>query len=150
ELPNVTVIQVRPILEKVRRVLERSALAVELLGAFAVLVGLVLLSGVASLGALRRVRDAALWKVLGVTRGGVARLFAAEFALLGLAGGLLGALGACVLTWAFFEHVLELGSDVPWWTAPLAALAAASLSALCGLAACARALAARPIDSLRG
>ncbi|MSR62829.1 MAG: FtsX-like permease family protein [Planctomycetes bacterium] len=147
--PNVTVIRVRSILEKVSYVLSRSALAVELLGAFTVAVGLVLLAGVASLGALRRVREVALWKVLGVTRGGVARLFALEFALLGGVAGLLGALGASALAWAFFEHVLEFDSDVPWWTAPLAGLVAATLAALCGLAACAHALHTRPIESLR-
>ncbi len=148
--PNVTVINVRSILSKVAHVLERSALAVELLGAFTALVGLAILAGVASLGALRRAREAALWKVLGVTRGGIARLFGLEFALLGCVAGLLGALGACALAWAFFEHVLELGSDVPWWTAPLAALATGTLAALAGLAACARALTVRPIESLRG
>lgn len=149
-VPNLTVIRVRAILAKVARVLERSAVAVELLGAFTVLVGLAILAGVASLGALRRTREAALWKVLGVTRGGVARLFALEFALQGLVAGALGALGASALAWAFFEHVLELGSAVPWWSVPLSALAAAILAALAGLAACARALAARPLDSLKG
>ncbi len=147
-VPNVTVIRVRSILAKVVRVLERSAVAVELLGAFTALVGLAILAGVASLGALRRTREAALWKVLGLTRAGVARLFALEFALQGLVAGLLGAAGASVLTWAFFEHVLELGSDVPWWCVPLAALGAAALAALAGLAACARALATRPRASL--
>jgi putative ABC transport system permease protein len=150
ELSNVTVIRVRAILEKVRRVLVRAGHAVELLGGFTALVGLVLLAGVASLGSLRRTREAALWKVLGLTRGGVARLFALEFALVGLVAGLVGALGASALAWAFFEHVLELGSHVPWWTAPLAGLLAAALSALSGLAACSRALAVRPIESLRG
>jgi putative ABC transport system permease protein len=149
-LPNLTVIRVRSILDKVRRVLARSALAVQALGTFTAAVGLVLLSGVASLGALRRTREAALWKVLGVTRAGVARLFALEFALQGALAGLLGAGGACALAWGFFEHVLELGSDVPAWTMPAAALAAGALAALAGLAACARALRAPPIESLRG
>ena len=149
-VPNVTVVPVRAVLAKIEHVLTRSALAVEVLGAFTALVGLAILAGVASLGALRRTREAALWKVLGVTRGGVARLFALEFALQGLVAGGLGALGAVALSWAFFEHVLELGSDVPWWSAPVAALCSATLAALAGLAACARALAARPIESLRG
>ncbi|HEX6882506.1 MAG TPA: FtsX-like permease family protein [Planctomycetota bacterium] len=149
-LSNVTVIRVRAILDKVRHVLARAGLAVEVLGAFTALVGLVLLAGVASLGAARRTREAALWKVLGQTRAGVARLFGLEFALQGFVAGFLGALGACTLAWAFLEHVLELDGAIPWWTAPLAGLAAALLSALCGLAACARALAVRPIESLRG
>jgi putative ABC transport system permease protein len=149
-LSNVTVIRVRAILDKVRHVLARAGLAVQVLGAFTAMVGLVLLAGVASLGAARRTREAALWKVLGQTRAGVARLFALEFALQGFVAGSLGALGACTLAWAFLEHVLELDGAIPWWTAPLAGLAAALLSALCGLAACARALAVRPIQSLRG
>jgi len=149
-LSNVTVIRVRAILDKVRRVLERSGLAVQVLGAFTAVVGLVLLAGVASLGALRRAREAALWKVLGLTRSGVARLFALEFALLGLVGAFLGALGACTLAWAFFEHVLELEAPVPWWTAPLAGLVGSLLAASSGLAGCARALRTRPIESLRG
>lgn len=46
----------------------------------------------------------------GLTRSGVARLFAIEFALLGLVGAFLGALGACTLAWTFFEHVLDLAT----------------------------------------
>lgn len=150
ELSNVIVVRVRSILEKVRRVLERAGLAVQILGAFTAAVGLVLLAGVASLGALRRTREAALWKVLGLTRGGVARLFALEFALLGAVAGFLGALGACTLAWAFLEHVLELEAHIPWQAAPLAGLGAGLLAATSGLLGCLRALAVRPIESLRG
>jgi putative ABC transport system permease protein len=149
-LPNVSVIQVRAILEKVLVVLERGATAVKALGGFTVLVGVAILAAVASLSALTRVREAALLKTLGVTRGGVARLLALEFALVGLVAGLVGALGAAALAWAFFEHVLELGSAIPWWTVPATGLASAALAALAGLAGSARALAARPIESLRG
>jgi putative ABC transport system permease protein len=148
--PNVSVIQVRPILEKVLSVLERGAATVQVLGGFTVLVGLAILAAVASLSALARVRETALLKTLGVTRGGVARLYAVEFALVGLVAGVVGALGACVLAWAFFEHVLDLGSAIPWWTVPAAGLVSAALAALAGLAGSARSLAARPIESLRG
>ncbi|MEQ1893541.1 MAG: FtsX-like permease family protein, partial [Planctomycetota bacterium] len=149
-VPNVTVINVRAILDKVAVVLARSAVAVQGLGAFTVIVGLAILAGVAALGALRRAREAALWKVLGVTRAGIARLFALEFALVGLVAGVLGSLGASLLAWAFFEHVLELDSSIPWWTIPSSGAATALLAALFGLTACARALTVRPIESLRG
>lgn len=149
-VPNVTVLNVRAILEKVGTVLERSGAAVQGLGGFTVLVGLAILAGVAALGALRRAREAALWKVLGVTRAGIARLFALEFALVGAVAGVLGSAGACLLAWAFFEQALELESELPWWTIPAAGLATGTLAALFGLLACARALAVRPIESLRG
>lgn len=148
--PNVTMIRVLGILEKVAGILGRFALGVQVLGGFTVLVGLAILFGVASTSALGRAREVALLKTLGVTRAGIAKLFATEFALLGLVAGAIGALGATGLAWAFLGYVAEIGSDTPWWTVPAGAGATALLAAVCGLLASARALNARPIDSLRG
>ena len=59
------------------------ALGVRLLGGFAVLTGLVILIGAAAATQLRRAREAALLKTLGVTRARVAAMFALEYALRG-------------------------------------------------------------------
>ncbi len=150
DYPNVTLVRIRPILEKVAAVLARLAIGVRALGAFTILTGLVILAGAVGTSALRRAREAALLKVLGVTRGGVTRLFALEYALSGLVAGAIGAAGAMVLAWAFLEHMLELDGDLPPATIPLAALASALLATLSGLAASVRALRARPIETLRG
>lgn len=147
--PNVTFLRVRTILAKVRAVLDRLALAVRVLGLFTVIVGLVILAGVASSTALRRGREVALLKTLGVTRLGVTGLFATEFALLGLVAGVIGAGAAFALAFGFLDVVLELGPELPWLWLPLAALATAALAAASGLAASARALNTRPIESLR-
>jgi putative ABC transport system permease protein len=150
EFPNVTLLRVRPILEKLAGVLDRAAFGVRALGAFTVLTGLVILAGAVGATALRRAREAALLKTLGVTRGGVTRLFAAEYALIGLIAGAIGAAGALALAFAFLEHVLELDAQVPLAAVPLAALAAAALAAASGLAASVKALRARPLETLRG
>lgn len=147
--PNVTLLRMRAILEKVRAVLDRLGLAVRVLGLFTVVTGLVILAGVASSTALRRGREVALLKTLGVTRLGVTGLFVTEFALLGLVAGLVGAGGAFALAFAFLDVVLELGPELPWWWLPLAAALTAALAATSGLAATARALNTRPIESLR-
>ncbi|MCE9596250.1 MAG: ABC transporter permease [Planctomycetes bacterium] len=147
--PNVTMLRMRSILEKVAAVLGRLGLAVRVLGLFTVVTGLVILAGVASSTALRRGREVALLKTLGVTRAGVTGLFAVEFALLGLVAGVLGATAAFALAWGFFERVIELGIDLPWTWLPLAAVLTALLAAACGIAATARSLATRPIESLR-
>jgi putative ABC transport system permease protein len=147
--PNVTMLRMRAILAKVRAVLDRLGVAVRVLGLFTVVTGLVVLAGVASSTALRRGREVALLKTLGVTRWGVAGLFVAEFALLGLIAGLVGAGGAFALAWAFLDRWLALGTDLPGWWLPLAALATAALAAASGVAATARALRTRPIQSLR-
>ena len=148
--PNVTILRVRPMLEKLAALLERIALGVRLLGSFTILTGLVILAGAVGTTALRRAREAALLKALGVTRGGVRRLFAWEYALTGLVAGTLGAAGALALSWAFLEFLAELEPDLPLWALPVAALASATLAVLSGLAASAKALRARPLETLRG
>ncbi len=149
--PNVTVLRIRPILEKVAAVLERLAFGIRALGSFTIVTGLVILAGAVATTALRRAREAALLKTLGVTRGGVTRLFAFEYALSGLLAGTLGTVGALALAWAFLVHLAELEAELPWWTAlPTAAVATAVLATLSGLSASLRALRARPLDTLRG
>jgi len=148
--PNVTFLRVRPILEKLAGVLERIALGVRALGSFTILTGLVILAGAVGATALRRGREAALLKTLGVTRAGVTRLFAIEYALVGLVAGAIGAVGALVLAEAFLEYVLELGGEVPLTSVPLAAVVTAALATVSGLAASVRALRVRPLETLRG
>jgi len=150
DYPNITLLRIRPLLEKIAGVLGRVAVGVRSLGAFTILTGLVILAGAAGTSALRRRREAALLKTLGVTRGGVTLLFAMEYALSGLVAGVIGAAGALLLTWAFLVHILELEAQLPLAAVPLAALAAAVLSTASGLAASARALRARPMETLRG
>jgi len=115
-----------------------------------VLAGLAILAGAVGATQLRRAGEVALLKTLGVTRAGVALLFATEFALAGLLAGGLGALGACALTWGFFEEVLELEPALPPLPLALGALGTVALSVVAGLAASARALNARPGRVLRG
>ena len=96
------------------------------------------------------IAEAALLKTLGVTRRGVALLFAVEYGLLGLVAGLVGGLGALALAWAFLRYGLELDGAPSLLAVPLAALGTALLAVVAGLSASARALRSRPIEALRG
>ena len=149
QFPNVTMIRVRTILEKLIKVLAQLAIGVRILGSFTILTGVVILAGVVSASTLHRAREVALLKTLGVTRGGVALLFATEFALVGFVSGLIGALAALALAWAVVERLIEFDAALPWWSVPVAAFGTALLSAACGLLASLRALTTRPIESLR-
>lgn len=149
EYPNVTLLRVRPILEKVAEAISRLELAVRVLGAATILAGLAILAGAVAAQGLQRAREAALLKVLGVTRRGVALLFALEYAMVGLVAGLVGAGGAALLAWAFLEYLLELDADLPWLSLPLAALGTAALACISGVAAGSGAIRARPLGSLR-
>ncbi len=147
--PNVTVLRIREVLEKVVRVLQRIGLAIRFLGSFTVLAGIAILAGAVTAGAGRRGREVALLKTLGMTRRGVAAIFAVEYALVGLVAGIIGAAGGGVLAWA----VLTRGFNQHWTTEPLPFAAAVAVSVAltiaAGLAASWRALERRPIEVLR-
>ncbi len=147
---NVTPIRVRAILEKVLDVLSKLSLGVRLLGGFTFAVGLAILAGVAATAALNRAREVALLKALGVRRATIAGLFATEFGLLGFVAGLIGGTVAAAIAWQFLERITDLGGVFVWWAPIAAAVGTALLAAACGLLASAKALAARPIETLRG
>jgi putative ABC transport system permease protein len=131
-------------------VLQKLSLGVRLLGGFTVAVGLAILAGVAATAALNRAREVALLKALGVRRATIAGLFATEFGLLGFVAGLVGGTAATVIAWQFLERVTDLGGELVWWAPIAAAFGTATLAAACGLLASAKALTARPIETLRG
>lgn len=149
EHPNVTVVQVREILDKVRGVLEKLGFGVRLLGGFAVLAGLAILGGAVTAGSMRRRREVALLKTLGMTRAGVLAVFSLEYLLLGVVAGLIGTVSGAVMAWA----VVTQGMRLPWAFEPLALSlgvgVAALLSLAGGLAASFGALGSRPIEILR-
>ena len=147
--PNVGVLRVRPLLERVASTLGRIALAVRLLGGFTILTGIAILAGAVAASSMRRGGEAALLKALGLTRRGVALLFSVEFGLLGLVAGLLGGLGALLLSWVFLSVGLDMEGVPNVAAVPAAGLATAALAILAGLASSARALGSSPMAALR-
>ncbi len=147
--PNVTLLRIREILEKVSGVLDRIGVGIRFLGGFTVLAGIAILGGAVSAGSARRGREVALLKTLGMTRRGVVGAFAVEYALIGLVAGLIGTVGAAVLSYA----VVTRGFEMTWQLQPLpmavALVSAVVLAVAAGLAASLRALERRPIEVLR-
>jgi putative ABC transport system permease protein len=127
----------------------RAALGVRLLGSFTIAAGIAILAGAVAAGHLRRAREAALLKTLGVRRGGVVALFAVEHVLVGLVAGTIGAACAVGLSRLFLIRALELDPRTPLST-PLILVAGGAVIALAaGLAASARALSTPPIRTLQ-
>jgi putative ABC transport system permease protein len=147
--PNVTVIHIRDVMEKVLAVLENLALAVRSLGSFIVVAGTVVLGGTVAATQARRAREVALLKTIGMTRRDVATVFAVEYALTGVVAAVVGVLAGAALAWGALTQVME----VPW--APragetaLAVVFTTVLAVVAGLVASGRALAARPAEVLR-
>jgi putative ABC transport system permease protein len=147
--PNITVLRVRDLSERALAVLQQAALAVRVLGGFALVTGIAILIGAVAASGTRRVREAAVLRALGVGRGQIARLLAVEFALRGGLAGLLGAAGAYGLSYACCRFLLELEAR-PSWLACVVALGAVMVLAVAGgLLASVRALLVLPISVLR-
>jgi putative ABC transport system permease protein len=148
--PNVTVLRLREILEKIIKVLRRISLGIRFLGGFTVVAGVAILAGAISATAGRRGREVALLKTLGMTRKGVAASFAVEYALIGLVAGVIGTAGATVLAWAVVTQGFEMRWEFPVLPLVLAVAGSIVLTITAGLAASARALERRPVEVLRG
>lgn len=147
--PNVVLLRIREIIDRVIGILDVVGLAVRLLGGFTVVAGIAILGGAISATSVRRSREVALLKTLGMTRAGVAAVFSVEYAAVGLVAGCIGATAAGFVSWA----VLSMGMRITWATGPwpFAAAIAGSvvLSVVAGLAASATALRRRPVEVLR-
>jgi len=145
----VTVLRIREVLDKVVAVLRQLGFGVRLLGAFTVLAGIAILAGAVSASAVRRGRQVALYKTLGMTRGQVAAVFTVEYALVGMVAGVIGTFGGVVLAWM----VTRFGFEIAWAWSPGVYLASVAttvvLSVVAGLAASVRALSVRPLAVLR-
>ena len=147
--PNISVVHIRQMLAKVLTVLERLGLAVQLLGAFTVIAGIVILAGVVSASYARRGREVALLKTLGMTRRQVVQLMAVEYALIGLVAAVIGVAAGSTLAWAVLTRVMELPFELPVLTVVVIVGGAVVAAVTAGLAVSVRAMQTPPIAVLR-
>ncbi|RDS84664.1 ABC transporter permease [Dyella monticola] len=133
--PNLSLVDVDALLDRVRDIVQRVTSAVRWVLGFSLLAGaLVLAAALATSGQERR-HEAALLRTLGARRGLLRIAAACEFAMLGLIAGITAALGAMIGGWWLGRSVFHIKDFMPQ-PLPLAwsALAAAVLVMLLGLA----------------
>jgi putative ABC transport system permease protein len=148
--PNVTVVHIRDVMDKVMVVIGNLALAVRALGAFTVVAGVIVLGGTVAATQARRAREVALLKTVGMTRKDVAAVFAIEYALTGLVAAIVGVAAGGLLAWGVIVQWMELPWALRAGEVALAVGVTVGLAVVAGLGASAKALAARPVEVLRG
>ena len=148
--PNVTLLKLREILERLATVLGYLASGVSFIGAFTAIAGVIILAGGISADSVRRRQHIALLKTLGMTQRGIAGMLAVEFTVIGAVAGLIGAAGGSLLSWAVITRGLEL--EWSWQPATLAMAIAITLilTAATGILSSRRALRQPPAVILRG
>jgi putative ABC transport system permease protein len=108
--PNVSVIDLREVLDTITGIVNNVTLAVTVVGGLVLLSGSLILIGAVSMTKFRRVYEAAILKTLGASSRLIATTLLVEYGVLGAIAGTVGALGAIVLSWAVARYAL----DLPW------------------------------------
>ena len=108
--PNVSVIDVHEVLETIRDVMSKVTLAITVVGGLVLLSGVLILIGAVAMTKFQRVYEAAVFKTLGANTRTISRMLLFEYGVLGSLAGLIGSLGAIVLTWGVSRYALE----IPW------------------------------------
>jgi putative ABC transport system permease protein len=149
KFPTVTSIDVHDVLTLIRGLVDRIALVIQLVAGFAVAAGAVVLASGVVASRQRRLREAVLLKTLGATRRTVAVMHGVEFASIGLLAGLVGSLGATILTWLLLRRVFQTEFQFDWPSVLAATGATALLAVTSGWLAGLSIRRQKPIEILR-
>ena len=113
-LPNITALGTRDIIETVETVVGKLLTLVDFMSTFAILSGLIILSGAVASTKFRRLKESAILKTLGAKRRVVAAILGYEYATLGVVAAVVGVALSCALSWAVMEYAVKS----PWHFRP--------------------------------
>jgi putative ABC transport system permease protein len=116
--PNLTVIDVGPILAQMQRMLEQVIGAVQFLFAFTLAAGVLVLYAALAGTRDERMRESALLRALGASHRQVRAVQVAEFVAVGALAGLMAALGAEVVGWQLATRVFFFYLNFNPWLLP--------------------------------
>ena len=148
--PTVLVVNAADVVRIVQQVVDQIALVVQFVSAFASWGGVVILTSSVMATRFRRIRETAILRALGATRGKVAQIFSVEFLLLGLIAGGVGALLAAGFSALLLQQAFDARYQLQPWPLVAATLGTALLANGAGWLASFRILGRKPLEVLRG
>ncbi len=149
ELPMVSAIRVSDVVAQVKTLLESIDGAVRIATAFAILMGMIVLAGSVVATRRRRARDIVLLRLVGATRGQVARSQLIEFALLSTAVALTAFAAGTLAARLVVTYIFEFPFSPDWPSLALIPVGAVFLAIMAAFVAAIPALNARPAEGLR-
>jgi putative ABC transport system permease protein len=105
--PNITIINIADIMDRVRAVINKVTLAVEFIFFFTLLAGIVVLIAAVQASQDERRYEGAILRTLGATRRTLQLGLASEFIVLGSLAGLLAGISATAISWLLAEKVFH-------------------------------------------
>jgi putative ABC transport system permease protein len=148
-LPNVTTLDLTALQQTLERLVDRVVLAIRFMAFFTLATGAVVLIGALATSRFQRIREGALLRTLGATRGQLFRILLAEYLALGLMAATVAAALAGVAAWALARWLFEGRFALP--AVPLAglSLAVVGLTVLVGLLNSRDVIRRTPLEVLR-
>jgi len=147
--PNVSVIDLREVLETVRKVFRVVSVAINVVGTLVVLTGALILIGAVAVTKFQRVYEVAIFKTLGASSRAIGAMLMVEYGLLGTLAGAVGSFSALALGWGVSKYAL----DIPWQPAIaeniVSTVATAVLITVIGVAASGDVLRRKPLATLQ-
>jgi putative ABC transport system permease protein len=147
--PNVSVIDLREVLDTIQGIVDGVTLGVTVVGGLVLLAGMLILVGAVSMTKFQRVYEAAILKTLGASSRLIAAMLLLEYGVLGAIAGTVGAVGAIALSWAVARYAL----DLTWHATPAITIVGIAATAVCvaaiGVLASFDVLRHKPLASLR-
>ena len=147
--PNITTVDLGEVQKTLESLVGKVALAIRFMAAFSLITGAVVLVGAIGTTRDQRVREGALLKTIGATRGQVWRVLAAEYLALGLAAAIVSlglSLGA---GWALARFVFDQAFLVPWGGLGILALLVSGGTVVVGILSSLDVLSRPPLQVLR-
>jgi putative ABC transport system permease protein len=146
---NVSTLDLSLLQEALERLVERVVLAIRFMALFSLGVGVLVLVGALATSRFQRVREGALLRTLGATRGQVFRVVLAEYLSLGLLASAVALVLATASGWALARFVFEGAFSLPLVPMAGLALSVVALTAMVGLANSRDVVRRAPLEVLR-
>ena len=106
--PSVTVIDIDAIMQQLKKLMDRAALAVEFVFIFTLMAGVLVMYAAIQSSQSERHHESALFRAMGASRKQVVLGLLAEFMTIGAVAGVMAAFTATVAGYMLAEHVFEL------------------------------------------
>ena len=148
--PTVTVMNLADVLRRIQEAVDQVAVVIRFLALFAIVAGVIILSSSVAGTRYRRVREVAILKTLGATRGRITAIFSVEFSIMGAVAGIVGGVLANLFTKVISDKFIATSFDFDWRALLVVVLFTVCLANIAGWLASARILGQRPLEVLRG
>lgn len=149
KFPNVQIFDVADIVAAAQKLINNFVLAISFVGSFVILSGILILIGSVALTKSQRIYENAVLKTLGAKRLTLASILFAEYGLVGLLAGIIGATFAAVMSFAVSKFILNINWEPDLWLTFSGVLLTTILVMVVGVASSFDVLFRKPLSTLR-